>query len=112
MSKGSAAWPRGIRWLVAIAVVVLALVIVWALFIPLADWLAHHDVGSVKGSPNGHRAGASRWFCLPWETSGGAGGLTGLERGLDGGHGARGWLRRNLTARWRQRMTARPGRRR
>ena len=62
MSKGSAALPRGIRWLVAIAVVVLALVIVWALFIPLADWLAHHDVGSVKGSPNGHRAGASRWF--------------------------------------------------
>ena len=22
----------------------------WALFVPVADWLAHHDVGSVKGS--------------------------------------------------------------
>ena len=33
-----------------IAVVVLALAIVWALFVPVADWLAHHDVGSVKGS--------------------------------------------------------------
>ena len=55
---------------------------------------------------------ASPLVCLPWETSGGAGGLTGLERGLDGGHGARGWLRRNLTAQWRQQMTARPGRRR
>ena len=30
--------------------VVLALAIVWVLFVPLADWLAHHDVGSVKGS--------------------------------------------------------------
>ena len=28
----------------------LALAIVWALFVPVADWLAHHDVGSVKGS--------------------------------------------------------------
>ena len=27
----------------------LALAIVWALFVPVADWLAHHDVGSVKG---------------------------------------------------------------
>ena len=26
------------------------LVIAWALFVPAADWLAHHDVGSVKGS--------------------------------------------------------------
>ena len=50
MLKRWAAWPRGIRWLAGIAVVVLALAIVWALFVPLADWLAHHDVGSVKGS--------------------------------------------------------------
>ena len=28
----------------------LAVAIVWALFVPLADWLARHDVGSVKGS--------------------------------------------------------------
>jgi Pentapeptide repeats (8 copies) len=46
-----AAWPRGTRWLVGgIAVVVLALIIVWVLFVPAADWLARHDVGSAKGS--------------------------------------------------------------
>ena len=50
MSKRWAAWPQGIRWLVGIAAVVLALAIVWALFVPVADWLAHHDVGSAKGS--------------------------------------------------------------
>ena len=50
MPKRWAALPRGIRWLAGIAVVVLALAIVWALFVPVADWLAHHDVGSVKGS--------------------------------------------------------------
>ena len=50
MSKRWAAWPRGIRWLAGIAAVVLALAIVWALFVPVADWLAHHDVGSAKGS--------------------------------------------------------------
>ena len=27
----------------------LGLVVAWALFVPIADWLAHHDVGSVKG---------------------------------------------------------------
>ena len=26
----------------------LAVAIVWALFVPLADWLARHDVGSAK----------------------------------------------------------------
>ena len=50
MLKRWAAWPQGIRWLGAIAVVVLALAVVWALFVPLADWLARHDVGSVKGA--------------------------------------------------------------
>jgi hypothetical protein len=45
-----AALPRGIRWLVGIAAVVLAAAIVWALFVPVADWLAHHDVGSARGS--------------------------------------------------------------
>jgi Pentapeptide repeats (8 copies) len=48
--KRWAAWPPGIRWLVGIAAVVLALAIVWALFVPVADWLAHHDVGTVKGA--------------------------------------------------------------
>ena len=50
MLKRWAALPRGIQWLVGIAAVVLTLAIVWALFVPATDWLAHHDVGSVKGS--------------------------------------------------------------
>ena len=46
-----AAWPRGIRWLAGgIAALLLALVLAWVLFVPAADWLAHHDVGPVKGS--------------------------------------------------------------
>jgi len=48
MLKRWVAWPRSSRWLVSIAVVVLALAIVWALFVPVADWLAHHDVGFAK----------------------------------------------------------------
>ena len=44
-----AALPRGIRWAVGIAAVVLAVAVVWVLFVPAADWLAHHDVGSAKG---------------------------------------------------------------
>jgi uncharacterized protein YjbI with pentapeptide repeats len=48
--KRWAAWPGGIRWLVGgIAAVVLTLAIAWALLVPATDWLAHHDVGSVKG---------------------------------------------------------------
>src|SRR5580700_5834970 len=51
MLKRWAASPRGIRWTIGgIAVVVLGLAIVWVLFVPVADWLAHHDVGSVTGS--------------------------------------------------------------
>ncbi len=43
--------PLGTQWLTAgIAAVVLALVVAWVLFVPAADWLAHHDVGSVTGS--------------------------------------------------------------
>jgi Pentapeptide repeats (8 copies) len=42
-------WPRGLRWLVGgVMAVVLALVLAWVLFVPAADWLAHHDVGSAK----------------------------------------------------------------
>ena len=51
MPKGWAALPRRIRWLAGgIVAVVLALAVTWVLFVPAADWLAHHDVGSVKGS--------------------------------------------------------------
>ena len=51
MLKRWAALPRNTRWLLgSIAAVVLAPLVVWALFVPAADWLAHHDVGSVKGS--------------------------------------------------------------
>jgi uncharacterized protein YjbI with pentapeptide repeats len=49
MLKTWAAWPRGIRWLIGTVAVLLAVVIVWALFMPAADWLAHHDVGSAGG---------------------------------------------------------------
>ena len=48
MLKRWNAVPRGIRWLAGIVVIALALAIVWALFVPAADWLAHHDVGSAK----------------------------------------------------------------
>jgi uncharacterized protein YjbI with pentapeptide repeats len=50
MLKRWAALPPRIQWLVGIAVIVLALAVVWALFVPVADWLAHHDVGSAGGS--------------------------------------------------------------
>ena len=56
MLKRWVPWPRAIRWLAGVVVVVLALAIVWVLFVPLADWLAHHDVGSV-----GERCARRRW---------------------------------------------------
>ena len=46
MLKHRAGWGR---WLAGIAAVLLALAIVWVLFVPAADWLAHHDVGSARG---------------------------------------------------------------
>ena len=50
MSKRWAARERDIRWLAAgITAAVLALAIAWALFVPAADWLARHDVGTTKG---------------------------------------------------------------
>ena len=50
MLKHWAAWPRSKRWLAGgIFAVVLALAVAWVLFVPLADWLAHHDVGSATG---------------------------------------------------------------
>jgi hypothetical protein len=52
MLKRWAAWPQGARWLVCgIAAVVLAVAVAWFLFVPAADWLARHDVGSPKGAP-------------------------------------------------------------
>ena len=51
MLKRWDAWPRGSRLTAAgIAAVVLILVVAWVLFVPAADWLARHDVGSVTGS--------------------------------------------------------------
>ena len=50
MLKRWTAWPRGIRWLAGgTAAVVLAVAVAWFLFVPAADWLARHDVGSAKG---------------------------------------------------------------
>ena len=50
MLKHWTASPRGTRWLAGGTVaIVLALVVAWVLFVPAADWLAHHDVGSAKG---------------------------------------------------------------
>jgi Pentapeptide repeats (8 copies) len=50
MPKRWAALPRDIRWTIGgIAAVVLALVVACVLFVPAADWLAHHDVGSITG---------------------------------------------------------------
>lgn len=51
VSKRWAAWPqRAQRLINGIAIVVAAIAIGWALLVPLADWLAHSDVGSVGGS--------------------------------------------------------------
>ena len=47
--KHWAAWPPRIRWLAGVAAVVLGLAFVWALFVPAADLLAHHDVGAATG---------------------------------------------------------------
>lgn len=39
------------RWLVGVlAVIVVTLAVGWALFVPIADWLASHDVGHVTGT--------------------------------------------------------------
>jgi hypothetical protein len=48
MVKRWAAWPPAIRWLAGTAAVMLAAAVVWALFVPLADWLARHDVGAAN----------------------------------------------------------------
>jgi uncharacterized protein YjbI with pentapeptide repeats len=48
MLKHRAAWGR---WLAGIAAaVVLVLAVAWVLFVPAADWLAHHDIGSAHGA--------------------------------------------------------------
>ena len=50
MLKRWAVWPRGTRWLASgAAAAVLALAVAWVLFVPAADWLAHHDAGSARG---------------------------------------------------------------
>jgi hypothetical protein len=49
MLKPWATWPRSTRWLAGTDAAVLLVILVWALFVPVPDWLAHHDVGSGKG---------------------------------------------------------------
>jgi hypothetical protein len=50
VQQGWAAWSRRILWLAGgIAALVLVLAVAWVLFFPVADWLAHHDVGSASG---------------------------------------------------------------
>jgi hypothetical protein len=50
MLKRWAALPRALRGLASgIAAVVLALAVAWVHFVPAADWLARHDIGSAKG---------------------------------------------------------------
>jgi hypothetical protein len=41
---------RWLVWVSWIILAVLALVIVWWMTVPAADWIAHHDVGSATGS--------------------------------------------------------------
>ena len=48
--KRWAASASGSRWLAGIAAAVLGLAFVWVLFVPLADLLARHDVGSASGA--------------------------------------------------------------
>jgi hypothetical protein len=51
MSKGRPVLPHSSRWLTrGLAALTLVLAVTWVLFVPAADWLAHHDVGSVTGS--------------------------------------------------------------
>ena len=50
MLKHGLARPRAIRSLLGgIAAVALVVAVAWLLFVPAADWLAHHDVGSARG---------------------------------------------------------------
>jgi uncharacterized protein YjbI with pentapeptide repeats len=49
--KASATWRRRIQWTAGIlAASALAVAIAWLLFIPVADWVATHDVGNVTGA--------------------------------------------------------------
>ena len=51
VSKRWAAWLPSIRLVVgALAAVVVALAVGWVLFVPIADWLATHDVDNVTGA--------------------------------------------------------------
>jgi uncharacterized protein YjbI with pentapeptide repeats len=50
MGNRRAGWSWVNQWLVGAAAVVLVLVIVWALLVPGADWLARHDVGPANAS--------------------------------------------------------------
>jgi hypothetical protein len=48
--KRWAAWPRNTQWVICgIIALVVAAAVSWVLVVPIADWLAGHDVGSAKG---------------------------------------------------------------
>jgi hypothetical protein len=49
MLERRSSWSRAALLIGGIAAIALVLAIVWMLFVPAADWLAHHDVGSAKG---------------------------------------------------------------
>lgn len=46
--EGWATWPRSVRWLIGGIAVVAVVALAWVLFVPAADWVATHDVGSAK----------------------------------------------------------------
>ena len=50
MLKNRGSGAAGARLAAGVAAVVLMVVVVWVLFVPVTDLLAHHDVGSVTGS--------------------------------------------------------------
>ena len=50
MLERKSSWSRSVLLVFEIAAIVLVLAIVWVLFVPAADWLAQHDVGSAKGA--------------------------------------------------------------
>jgi hypothetical protein len=50
VTKRLTALPSQLRWLlIGAAALVIGVGVAWLLLVPIADWLAHHDLGSTKG---------------------------------------------------------------